>query len=287
MKRALISASLGVALLWGAAAAAVGQAGSTRQQARRPASASNAIAYQVHISATTMKAGSTSIEMGSDRWSARGYDLKTLIAQIYDVDVRRVDLAADGDQDPRYDLTASLPGDVGRDEMQRLLVAAVEQKFSLDVKPEIRSMMVYVMTAPNGPGSGLHLHAPAAHPERLAKPMALEIGTGSLEDVGEIQFEGRNCSGVSSGGITASAETIDDFSRTLEGDLDRVLIDETNLAGTYDFQIGTYANKDELFQLLRDQLGLVVRPAERKVTVLRVRPHGEFARLAAGTVPAA
>ena len=234
-----------------------------------------------------MKPGSTSIEMGSDRWSARGYDLKTLIAQIYDVDVRRVDLAEGGDHDARYDLTVSLPGSVDQDEMQRLLVEAVEQKFRLDVKPEVRSMLVYVMTAPNGPGSGLHVHAAAAHAGGLAKPMALDLGTGTLEDVGEIQFEGRDCSGVSSGGITASAETIDDFRRTLEGDLDRVLLDETNLTGTYDFQIGSYANKDELFQLLRDQLGLVVRPAERKVTVLRVRPHDEFAHDVLETVPTA
>jgi len=269
----------------------VGQSGSARQQVRRPASASNATAYQVRIAPTAMKAGSTSIEMSSDRWSARGYDLKTLIAQIYDVDVRRVDIVEDGDQDARYDLTASLPTNVGQDEMQQLLAEAVERKFNLDVKPEVRSMLVYVMTAPNGPASGLRLHAPAARPEGLAKPMALELGsdqgTGTLEDVGEIQFEGRDCSGVSSGGITASAETIEDFRRTLEGDLDRVLIDETNLTGTYDFQIGSYAGKDELFQLLRDQLGLVVRPAERKVTILRVRPHGEFARYALDAVPAA
>ena len=234
-----------------------------------------------------MNAGSTSIEMGSDRLSARGYDLRTLIAQIYDVDVRRVDLAEDGGQDARYDLTASLPRSVGQDEMQRLLVEAVEQKFSLEVKPEVRSMLVYVMTAPNGPGSGLHLHAPAARAEGLAKPMALDLGTGTLEDVGEIQFEGRDCSGVSSGGITASAETIDDFRRTLEGDLDRVLLDETNLTGTYDFRVGGYASKDDLFQLLHDQLGLVVRPAERKVTILRVRPHGEFAHEVQEAVPAA
>ncbi len=278
MKRAPISAYLGVVLICGAAAA-VGQSGATRQQVRRPASASDATAYQVRITPTTMKTGSTSIETGSDRWNARGYDLKTLLAQIYDLDARRVDLAEEDNPDARYDVTLSLPKDVSQDEMQRMLAEAVERKFSLDVKPEVRSMLVYVMTAPNGPGSGLHLHAPAAHTEGLAKPMALEWGAdgATFEDVGEIQFAGRDCSGVSSGGITATAETIDDFRRTLEGDLDRVLIDETSLSGTYDFRIGSYANKEELFQLLRDQLGLVVRPAERKVTVLRVRPHGEFA----------
>jgi hypothetical protein len=63
----------------------------------------------------------------------------------------------------------------------------------------------------------------------------------------------------------------------MEHGLDRVLLDETNLAGTFDVQLGAYRSKEELFQLLRDQLGLVVRPAERKVTVVKVRPHGEFA----------
>jgi hypothetical protein len=55
-----------------------------------------------------------------------------------------------------------------------------------------------------------------------------------------------------------------------------MVIDETKLQDSYDFEIGAYANKDELFKLLRDQLGIVVTPAQRKVTVLAVRPAGEM-----------
>jgi uncharacterized protein (TIGR03435 family) len=93
-----------------------------------------------------------------------------------------------------------------------------------------------------------------------------------MDDAEQITYVGKDCSGVSSGGIAVSAGTIADFTHTLEPDLDRVLVDETKLAGSYDFQIGNYTNEQELFKLLHDQLGLVVTPAQRKVTVLAVRP---------------
>ena len=38
----------------------------------------------------------------------------------------------------------------------------------------------------------------------------------------------------------------------------RLLVDEANLAGSYDFHVGEFNSKEEFFQLLRDQLGLVV-----------------------------
>jgi hypothetical protein len=53
-----------------------------------------------------------------------------------------------------------------------------------------------------------------------------------------------------------------------------VLLDETHLSGIYDFKIGMYVNQDQLFQLLQAQLGLVVTPEQRSVTVLTVRPAG-------------
>ena len=166
------------------------------------------------------------------------------------------------DTNGRYDLTVTLPKEIAPEEMQRLLTDAVQRKFGLDIKPEVRSMYVYAIMAPNGPGSGLRLHA-AARGE-------------SAEDAGEIKYAGRGCFGVTAEGVSVTGKTIAEFTRTLQPDMDRLLIDETRLSGTYDFEIGKYTGQDELFRLLRDQLGLVVKPVERKVTVLRVRPHGEF-----------
>jgi uncharacterized protein (TIGR03435 family) len=263
MKRNLPAVGLSLALMFGAGTFAVAQSSS----ASRPAShlfgaGEGSLADQVHIAPSTMRANTVSIEKGSETWSARGVELKTLIAQIYDVDARQVDLADNGDASGRYDLTVTLPKEVTQDEMQRLLVDAVQRKFSLDIKPEVRSMYVYVMTAPNGPGGGLH-------------PQAAARGRGA-GDAGVIQYAGRGCFGVEAEGVSVTGKTIAEFSQTLQPELDRLLIDETKLTGAYDFQIGKYTSEDELFRALKDQLGLVVKPVERKVTVLRVRPHGEF-----------
>lgn len=290
MKRAPISVCLSVGLLCGLTTAAIAQTGSASHPVRRVArSEQTNPASLVHIVPTTMQAGSTSFQTGSDTWIARGFDVRTLISQIYDVDLRRVDLNQDDDKsdaNARFDLSVSLPNEISPEDMQHLLTDAIQKKFSVDVKSEVRSMYVYVMSAPNGPGSGLHPHA-KPHDDGLAKLMALEMKSGASDDEEQIMYVGQECSGVASGGINASAETISDFARTLETNLDRVLIDETNLNGTYDFQIGRYANKDELFKLMQDQLGLVIKPLERKVSVLKVRTHGEFASEIAAAVPTA
>ena len=72
--------------------------------------------------------------------------------------------------------------------MQRMLEDALEQKFGLTITPESRAMDVYVLTAPNGPGSGLHPHMSAAR--RGAKTLLVSAGSsdGALvaDDLGRI-----------------------------------------------------------------------------------------------------
>ena len=224
------------------------------QLMRRALRAGQSIATtEVHITPTCMKAGSTSIDIAADHWVARGYDLKTLLSQIYDVDARQMDFSGDG-FDARYDVSLTLPREVDEELIQQMLEDALEHKFQLSITSENRLMDVYVLTAPNGPGAALHRHrAPV--------------------DAEQITYEGKTCTGVTSGtGISATGgTTISEFQRTLEPDLDRLLIDETNLRGSYDFKIGSYANQQELFNLLREQLGIVVTPAQRKVTIVTVR----------------
>ena len=220
-------------------------------------------ATEVHITPTTVKPGSTSIDVADDHWIARGFDLKTLISQAFDVDERLVDIPDDGSADTRYDVTLKLPHEVDQDMMQYMLQGALERKFGVKIAAESRTMNVYVLTAPLGAGVALHQHG------GMAK---LVSSDSESDDAGQITLIGTTCSGVSSGGIMASAGTIGDLRRTLEPDLDRLLVDETHLAGSYDFKIGNYANEEELFKLMHDQLGIAVTPAQRAVTVLTVRP---------------
>ncbi len=272
MKRALISAILSIALVCGMATTATAQAKPSARLVRGAVRVDDTnVPYEARIEPTTMAADGTSIETGADTWIARGFDLKTLIAQIYDIDVRRVDFK-DADADARYDVSLSLPVEIDQDSMRRMLTDALGKKFGLTIKAESRPMDVYVLSAPNGPGAELHKHVfPAQRKSALAKLVGLGSADDADDDGGRITYTGKDCTGVTSGGISMSGGTISDFQRTLEPDLDRVLLNETNLSGSYDFKIGMYVNQGQLFQLLQAQLGLVVAPAQRNVTVLTVR----------------
>jgi uncharacterized protein (TIGR03435 family) len=259
MKRAPITACIGLVLATGFATTATAQAKS--KQLRHQVNAEQlSLAPQVHITPTALPPGRTSLEIGSDRWNARGFDLKALISQIYDTEAKRIDLPEDSNADTRYDVTLSLAHDMDADQMEQMLKDALEKKFNVRITPETRAMEVYVMSAPAGPGSALHLHSGA-------------------DAAGQITYSGRDCPGISAHGIEASATGLTDFGHALETDLDSVVVDETKLPGSYDFKIANYSNTGELLKQLRDQLGLVVKPLERQVTVLKVRPQGEFASL--------
>jgi uncharacterized protein (TIGR03435 family) len=228
----------------------------------------------VQIALSRMAPGSTSLESGADRWSARGFDLKTLIAQVWDVDARRVDLSDAAGASARYDVTLALPEEQSWDVTQRLLEEAIEKKFRLTIAPESRLMNVYVLTAPNGPGPALHPHGASAGltaGNSLMKLASFDGSESATDDAQQITYVGKDCSGVAASGIAGTAASIAEFRRTLEPDLDRVLVDETKLGGSYDFRIGNYSNQQELFQLLRDQLGLVVAAQQREVVVLAAR----------------
>src|SRR5450631_4134374 len=274
MKRAPISASLGFVLVYGLGLCAVAQNSSSHQPGRRAARVDHAaLPYEVHIGASSLKAGSTSIAIGSDSWSARGYDLRTLIAQIYNVDVRRIELPEGFAADARYDMSLDLATDVSPETMQQILQDSIQKKFGVTIRPESRPMQVYVLTAPNGPGAAMHRHSFAV-PSGGLKSLA---SLGDEDETGggfeRITYMGKDCSGVSSGGgIDVAGGSMSEFRRTLEPDLDLVLLDETHLAGSYDFKVGKYSNQDELFKLLHDQLGLEVTRTERDVTVVAVRP---------------
>jgi len=268
MQRAPFFACLSFGLLSALATTAVSQ--NPSQVRRNPVSQDHAaLPYQVHIAPTTLPDGSTSIEAGADTWSARGYDLRTLIAQIYNVDARRVDFPDSSVAGKRFDISVDLPAEVTPDVMQQLLEDAIEKRFGLHITPQSQPMNVYVLTAPAGPGTAMKQHRTGMGEAEVAG-----FGTDAAdEDSARITFYGKDCSGVaSSNGISVSAATISDLRRTLEPDLDRVLLDETHLTGSYDFTVGNYADQQELFRRLHDQLGLVITPAQRSVTVLAVRP---------------
>ena len=255
MKRTSASVRFSLALAFGLAAWATAQ-----NMTPHLPNGQAAVAYQLKIVPTKMDQGNVSLEITPDSWIARGFDLKSLIAQIYDFDPRRIDFTDPGLADARYDVTLTTPTEMDPDVLQNLAVEAVTKKLGLSIVHESRALDVYVLTAPGGPGSAMHRHF-------------AEAGADEPE---QFKFEARHCAGIASGGgIAASGGTMREFTRQLEPDLDRLFIDETHLTGGYDFTVGGYANQETLFRLLHDQLDLVVVPARRIVAMVVVRTTGD------------
>jgi uncharacterized protein (TIGR03435 family) len=235
--------------------------------------------HQVRIRPTELPSGETSIDIGPTQWTLQGYDLRGLLAHVYDINPARVDLgtpellkAQQGDVAPvRYDVSLSLSGDESEEAIQTILRNALEERFHLKTSLESRSKDVYVLSAPAGAGSGLRSVASlrASGHRRSAEP--------SSEVPSMLTVVGRVCPGVSSAGITAQSATLDQLAAALADNLDRLVLDETNLTPAYDFQLPEYHSREELASLLHDRLGLTLTPGRREVKVLAVHSTGQAA----------
>jgi uncharacterized protein (TIGR03435 family) len=65
--------------------------------------------------------------------------------------------------------------------------------------------------------------------------------------------------------------TADEFCRILEAQLDRPVVNETGLDGEFEFRMrSAQGARNEFSEGLRDQLGLVITPAQRNVESLVV-----------------
>jgi uncharacterized protein (TIGR03435 family) len=226
--------------------------------------------YTVHISPTKREPEEgTSASSGPDHWTALGFELKAVIAEVYGADETRIDFPASLNNGQRYDFAMLLPDeDETREKMYGLVQQAIEQRFEISVTRENRVMDVYVITAPDGEGPDLR---------------EAEFGGGgfmasSSSEIPWISADGKSPTmaellqaRVSVRNISGSGQ-VADLCKMLERGLDRLVIDETGLEGVYDFHVVSKGNNNEaFFQALRDGLGLVATPATRNVAILVVR----------------
>ena len=226
--------------------------------------------HQVRITPTQLSPGETSIDIGPNGWSLQGYDLRGLLARVFDIPPARIELdtaqlvSAQNGTEPglRYDVSVALTGNESDADIHSMLRKALEERFHLTTALETRSMDAYVLTAPAGAGHGMR--AVADVQLSISRP-----GSAELSDAQSvITVAGRVCPGISSAGITAQATTVEALAAALEDNLDRVVLDETHLAPAFDFQIPEYHSREELFSLLHDKLGLAVHVERREVRML-------------------
>ena len=232
-----------------------------------------------------------------DYWVVEGRPLKDMLSDLHDIQKERIELPPSLDDDRRYDFLLVLPQHDSPETMDRLMREGIEKYFRVRVAAEVRDTDVYVLTAPAGaisatrisPGESgifaslLDIQAPASAPDHFIgfrdppwrhdeneAPTGDELARMAGEFLEDLAGGWKRGS-VSIRGMSATT-TVAQLCEMLEETLDRPVIDETHLDGTYELDIRTQAESGEQFlHALCDGLGLAATPARRKVTMVVVR----------------
>jgi uncharacterized protein (TIGR03435 family) len=234
--------------------------------------------YEVHISPSSTR-GNFGFE-GLDYFVQRGFDVRAMISKVYGKDPSRIVLPASLDNGERYDFVVAAPRELGPEAMYRLVQEGIEKHFRVSMTVENRPMDVYVMTALDG-------KTPEAKTDEGGPGVGFIVGIGRSDLEYVVPADGAppdietlrkmaSALDLSSGGISeisADNSTMDFFRLALERGLNRPIVDETNLKGSYDIEVhGKARSTDEFLQMLRDQTGIVLTPTRRDIEMLVVRP---------------
>jgi uncharacterized protein (TIGR03435 family) len=209
---------------------------------------------------------------GDDFWALEGYTLKEAIDAIYNVNSVLVHLPGSLDDDKRYDFALVLPEPEDQEKMKDRLNQGLQDYFHLTARQESRLVDAYVVTT-----------APDRKPPAVRPPanerMGGSMGTSTVIEFGNAGGLDEPLAGtkpLSIGAIRSVSVdgTADEFCRTLEAELDRPVVNETNLQGEFEFRVeGSKGVRNDFLKNLRDQLGLVITPAQRNVEILVFEPR--------------
>ena len=226
--------------------------------------------YEVHISPSTTRDTTSSAGLGF--CVLRGYDLRTILSAVTGKDATRILLPASLEDNQGYDFVLVLPRAEDQATIHRILQQGIEKYFQVSIALEERSMNVYLMTA-------LEDKTPPARDAKETSGGSASWSSQLVEiaptDDGRSPTIQEIRKAISTGtfGLSAYSDNIDEFRRTLEDALQCPVVDLTNLQGSHDFTVhGEARSTTDFLQLLRDQLGLVLTPAQRRVEMLVVKP---------------
>ena len=236
---------------------------------------------------------------GPDYWVIEGAPLRPVLANLYDISEKRIDVETALDSQT-YDFVLVLPESVSRETMIRLMCESIEKQFQ--VTRELRPMDVYVLTAPRGirahaaeedffgmafgsfgyveDSRNVPRHGPGDFD--LMEIMNLEMVPSETEPTPEEALRAmrsllvRMSQSSTRGGVGINSVndslTMEELCQLLEGGLDRPVIDDTRLTGRYIVKVHTEVVDTRAFlRVLCDKLGLVVTSERRDVPVLIVR----------------
>lgn len=217
--------------------------------------------------------GRVSINTSHGDYIAEGVTVKSLISGAYEVHEFQIEGLPKWAESERYDIKAKTDEDPPAIDAQHIdpvklqvlkeqhkkmelrLQALLAQRFALKLHRATKEMPVYVLSQAK---SGAKLNAAKA-PDDFAN-------------------SGVN---IHNGNLIATNLTIEDFTQTLSGQTDRIVIDKTGLAGRYDFTLDWIRDDrtaervpanapvgPSLFTALQEQLGLKLSADKAPAEVL-------------------
>jgi len=226
----------------------------------------------LHVSPAKDELGSGN-SSGDDFWSLQGFTLKGLIAEMYDVNPIRIVLPASLDNGKRYDFAIVLPEPKSREEKRRVIEQGIQDYFHITTARVEHQSDVYVVTASNGTPPATTARQSAGRMGSGFNSSSIGFETvGNADEMSSGDFRPPSINAVRS--ISVRNATMDEFCHTLESNLDRPVVNETNLEGKYDFQVRTgRGQQNDFLERLRSQLNLVVTPGQRNIETLVFQPR--------------
>jgi uncharacterized protein (TIGR03435 family) len=225
--------------------------------------------YTVHIEKARGESGGGNFS-ASDYWSLQGSTVKSVLAEMLDVNPIRIELPASIDSAARYDVSIVLPKSEDKEAMRLLIRQGVEDYFHLTPVRENKLRDVYVLT-----GTG----------DKLRRSSVDRRAGGSFSSSMSFEANAKDVAGDSEykidavTGVSMKGATVDEFCRLLEQNLDRPLINESKIGGAFDFEISELDSaakaprRGDFVERVREELGLVIMADQRNVetTVYRLR----------------
>lgn len=224
--------------------------------------------YIVHISPTKHE-NSGGNYGGMDYSSFQRYDLKDMLAELYGTTAIRILLPSALDDGKRYDFEIVLPEPEDTESKYDRLRKGIDEHFHVATTREERLLDAYVVTSSGG--------KPPSAPARSRRgggfsfSSSSSVGYSVMRPAGISGEEGRSPKAVGIGDIRSIDVdgSMDDFCRTLERMLDRPVVNETGLGGAFAFHVESGQSlQNDFLERLRDELHLVVVPAQRRTPVV-------------------
>lgn len=191
--------------------------------------------------------------------------LRTIVAHAYRMKRTFVIGGPDWIDSERYDISARASGDATEEELYAMTRALLIDRFHLVVRQETRDLPVYALVRARSDGRlGPNLRPSTPDCAAAGNPCGMS-STGFTNGGGIVMTKGR---------------TLSDLASALGGMLDRNVVDNTGLSGTYeidlkwgpdDVRVGADAAGNDsppIFTAIQEQLGLKLQPTRGPVAVL-------------------